>query len=254
MSQVRVKMCLACHKIIKGVNGNFRYRDDVEFCKCTLVEKVVQESAKDNHSIRCPVCDKIYEKYAHPDHLGFTDHCECDLKKEKVDAVKFARYVLGPGMVNEDGTLNTSAKEYTHYAFEADGTIKCGGKVLRQGDEPKPSRQIAEREHTRVVCVDSPGSGGACHEYRVVTSGFPGIVELCRVSFQNGPIKEGYANGVQNEDLLAIVIDRLQHFQKGQFACGENASALLKLQEALHWLDHRTADRKKRGVEGRSVG
>lgn len=53
-----------------------------------------------------------------------------------------------------------------------------------------------------------------------------------------------------NEALLAIVEDRLQGFQSGQYACRENALALTKLQEAMMWLQKRTRDRMARGVEG----
>jgi hypothetical protein len=58
---------------------------------------------------------------------------------------------------------------------------------------------------------------------------------------------------VDQEDLLAIVIHRLQGFQTGPFKCRENALALTKLEEALHWLNHRTARRVSRGVEGMNV-
>jgi hypothetical protein len=47
-----------------------------------------------------------------------------------------------------------------------------------------------------------------------------------------------------------ICIDRLRSFQSGDFKCRENALALTKLEEALHWLNHRTRDRQSRGVEG----
>ncbi|RPH88532.1 MAG: hypothetical protein EHM32_01115 [Spirochaetales bacterium] len=68
--------------------------------------------------------------------------------------------------------------------------------------------------------------------------------------FQNGPLKESGVNGCHNEDLIAIVIDRLNGFQSGDYNCRENALALTKLEEALHWLNHRTAARQVRGVEG----
>jgi hypothetical protein len=54
------------------------------------------------------------------------------------------------------------------------------------------------------------------------------------------------------EDLLQICRHRLQCFQDGNFACREHALALTKIEEALHWLKHRTADRQRRGVEGKS--
>jgi hypothetical protein len=50
--------------------------------------------------------------------------------------------------------------------------------------------------------------------------------------------------------LLAIVADRLRSFQKGQYACKANACALTHIEEAQHWLQQRTIERMRRGVEG----
>ncbi len=116
---------------------------------------------------------------------------------------------------------------------------------------------IGSRKYTSVICLDEPGAGGACHQYEVVKvpSNGPEMEErkiFSKVSFQNGPIKENGVNGCHQEDLIAIVIDRLQHFQKGEYACRENAVALTKLEEALMWLRKRTQDREDRGVEGTS--
>jgi predicted deacetylase len=58
---------------------------------------------------------------------------------------------------------------------------------------------------------------------------------------------------VQNEDLIGCVLARLQAFQKGEFACRENALAITKLEEALLWLRARTNGREQRGVEGTSA-
>lgn len=116
----------------------------------------------------------------------------------------------------------------------------------------------------RIEVFDAPGQGGANHAYRV------GGFELARnpsagdgvthnagtsmeVFFQNGPIAEVGVNGVTQEALLAIVIDRLRSFQAGPFSCKENACALTKCEEALHWLQQRTIARMRRGVEGRNV-
>lgn len=109
-------------------------------------------------------------------------------------------------------------------------------------------------EQLRVVALDDAGSGGACHKYEI---GWGGPEEMgtdqgnpCFLRFQDGPIAEVGTNGVTHEALLAIVIDRLQDFQRGPFACRENALALTKLEEAMHWLHHRTKLRVARGVEG----
>jgi len=103
-------------------------------------------------------------------------------------------------------------------------------------------------EAFRVTAVDDPGDGGANHVYDIVPT--IGNAKGLRIEFQNGPLKETPPNGLTNEILLAIVIDRLQGFQSGKFACRENALALTKLEEAVHWLNHRTQQRLARGVEG----
>lgn len=65
------------------------------------------------------------------------------------------------------------------------------------------------------------------------------------LNFQNGPIGEVGVNGITNEALLAIIVDRLSFFQKSQFACRENALAITKLEEGMHWLLARTLSRMR---------
>ena len=109
-----------------------------------------------------------------------------------------------------------------------------------------------------IVVLDEPGAGNACHKYAIYVPNDAHNQELnaaieCRINFQNGPIAEVGANGISNEALLAVVEDRLKGFQSGQYACRENAIALTKIQEAMHWLHHRTRERVQRGVEGTST-
>lgn len=113
-----------------------------------------------------------------------------------------------------------------------------------------------------ITVNDEPGAGGANHAYKI--EGFdlsknpsandPEYGQYAgksvEIFFQNGPINEAGLNGVTQEVLLVIVADRLRTFQAGQFACRENALALTKVEEALHWLHHRTKARMERGVEG----
>src|ERR1051325_1961300 len=56
-------------------------------------------------------------------------------------------------------------------------------------------------------------------------------------------------DGPMNEEVLRVLIDRL-NFLNQKAPCRENSIAITKLQEALFWLEHRTIDRKARGVEG----
>ena len=123
---------------------------------------------------------------------------------------------------------------------------------------------IGSKRFTKVLVTDEPGQDGACHNYSIGRSVvappneeltrkiFPADV-FGRIKFQNGPVKEFGVNGCHQEDLLAIVIDRLKNFQSGDLACRENAIALTKIEEAMHWLNHRTNERIKRGVEGTTV-
>lgn len=109
-----------------------------------------------------------------------------------------------------------------------------------------------------VNVTDQPGSGGANHRYEV--TGFDASTNPSHrdpegrdkkvVLFQNGPVNEVGVNGLTHEVLIAICIDRLRSFQNGPYSCRENALALTKLEEALHWLEHRTKVRVLRGVEG----
>lgn len=113
-----------------------------------------------------------------------------------------------------------------------------------------------------IEVTDEPGSGGANHRYEVTgfdtknngskadIAGFTASFARLLVLFQNGPIKEFGVNGVTQETLLAIVIDRLRAFQAGPFSCRDNAVALTHCEEALMWLQRRTRERIKRGVEG----
>lgn len=57
------------------------------------------------------------------------------------------------------------------------------------------------------------------------------------------------SDGTTNEEVLAMLIDRLA-FVGDLVPCRETALAKTRVEEALMWLNKRTADRKSRGVEG----
>ena len=113
-----------------------------------------------------------------------------------------------------------------------------------------------------ILTMDNPGSGGAHRHYHIAgfnsetnpsdpftrRHGIPAT--YMSILFQNGPIQEVGVNGVTHESLLAVVIHRLKCFQEGPFACKENEMALLKIQEAMHWMQQRTLRRIRAGVEG----
>lgn len=75
-------------------------------------------------------------------------------------------------------------------------------------------------------------------------------ITLSFIDFQCGPIKENGVNGCCNEDLLVMILERLNGFQNSEFKCRENAIAITKIEEALLWLRKRTMGRENRGIEG----
>jgi len=74
------------------------------------------------------------------------------------------------------------------------------------------------------------------------------------ITWQDGPL---VVDGVRREpsgafvkDVIGAALGRIQFYQASKFKCRENALAITKLEEALHWLDARTRDREARQVEG----
>ena len=72
-------------------------------------------------------------------------------------------------------------------------------------------------------------------------------------TLQNGPVKENGVNGCQVDTIIYAAKAILRGLNK-EFPCRENSLAINKLDEALHWLEFRKADRARRGVEGKSEG
>ena len=110
-----------------------------------------------------------------------------------------------------------------------------------------------------ITVVDDPGHGGANHRYEISgynaksnSSAGEDDNQRAVILFQNGPIDvDGNGvNGLTHEALLAIVADRLRSFQRGPYSCKANACALTHIEEAQHWLQQRTLERMRRGVEG----
>lgn len=82
-----------------------------------------------------------------------------------------------------------------------------------------------------------------------------------QIEWQNGPLgqqltsdqPEPEPNGAFVETVLSAAKQRLDFYQGasgGKFACRENALAITKIEEALHWLEARTKRRVSAGVEG----
>ncbi len=90
------------------------------------------------------------------------------------------------------------------------------------------------------------------HEYEL-ESMYGGPAQV--LTFITKGVKEGEGkfvtlkDGTTNEEVLAVLIDRLQTLQEIGY-CKENSIVITKLEESLMWLNKRTEDRLSRGVEG----
>jgi hypothetical protein len=75
---------------------------------------------------------------------------------------------------------------------------------------------------------------------------------------QKEPYNEGsfemktVQDGTTNEEVIEMLIDRLQSQHK-KMPSKETACCITHLEEGLMWLNKRTSDRMKRGVEGKMV-
>ena len=110
---------------------------------------------------------------------------------------------------------------------------------------------LCTQKYTLVGCEDKDRQKfNAPHHFEVANVETLEVIQT--IDFQEGPIKENGINGVNNEDLILMVLTRLNSFQESNFKCRENEIAISKLEEALMWLRKRTMDRELRNVEGTS--
>lgn len=78
------------------------------------------------------------------------------------------------------------------------------------------------------------------------------------IKWQDGPLGRGNdrkePNGAFVETVIDAALQRIQFYQASKFNCRENALAITKLEEALHWLNARTNRREQSGTEGTHTG
>lgn len=105
------------------------------------------------------------------------------------------------------------------------------------------------KHNIRIIAHPQQGEQGDLRRdlYRIETP-YPGqhTTAVIEIRFQNGSRHAG----ITNEALVAIVLDRLRNFQDSPYRCRQNALAITKLEESLHWLRDRATERRRRNVEG----
>lgn len=104
-------------------------------------------------------------------------------------------------------------------------------------------------KYTKVYCEDE-WKYNAPHHFEVKATDDGRV--LSRIDFQEGPVNETGVNGVANEDLLLMVLTRLECFQNTEYRCEENQNAIYAILEAVDSLRRRTIIRSATGKEGTS--
>ena len=110
------------------------------------------------------------------------------------------------------------------------------------------------------------GTAGPIVGENVEVDGVPAGGRVAGVGFeivwQDRPLGRGedriQAEGAFVADVLLALIERVRFYQgesgggAGRFRCRENRHMIAKMEEALHWDEHRTRERERRRVEGLS--
>jgi hypothetical protein len=124
---------------------------------------------------------------------------------------------------------------------------KIKGEQMRQVkfNKANPCNDLID-----IAAGDERTLGNASYEYYMTYPVKAGGVETQKLVFQNGPINEVGTNGITQEALITVCIDRLECFQNSEFACEENKEALQFLSAAVTILNSRTKRRIDEGTEG----
>lgn len=184
------------------------------------------KALKEGHKVKLPSWDGFWQ---------------WDYEKETVMMhCKDGRIIDIRDMENVEFTLENIASSDWEIATPDNTDIKVKEFVELDSD-------ILQNDFTKVF-HEKEFIHNAPHRYRIINAN--NLETLQSLKFQEGPIKEAGQNGIFMEDLIAICICNLEHFQRSAFGCRENAVAITHLETALMFLNKRKQNRVRRGVLG----
>ena len=103
--------------------------------------------------------------------------------------------------------------------------------------------------YTRVL-MDKIYRYNAPHNFKLIDVERGDVID--KIHMQEGPVNECGVNGWANEDLINIVITRLEAFNNSPYSSVYNTEAIGHLRNAIASLNARTKKRKDEGKEGTS--
>jgi hypothetical protein len=121
--------------------------------------------------------------------------------------------------------------------------------------EIKEGQRLSILNRAITILAEEPENEGAPASYSIRVAPSPRVkaeVLTVELPFQRGAVGvDGEnVNGLSDEALIEVLINRLKAFQAGRWACETNGVALSHLESALAALEDRTARRRTAGVEG----
>jgi hypothetical protein len=148
------------------------------------------------------------------------------------------------------GTLAAFVHQHTRLSVNVNPRNRAGMAVCSRSPKPTPpeATMLDRFEATNELDDQGRPAGGTVRGVGL------------SIDWQKGPLREqgsdepAEPNGAFVETVIAAAIQRIEHYQEGQFACDENAKALMHLRLALEACHRRTARRTSQGVEGTHQG
>lgn len=141
------------------------------------------------------------------------------------------------------GYISWSPKDVFEHSYQPD----CVQNVVFGSEIHKDDNDITVSHNETVKTPEGEQLLEPGHFYDILAG-----EQLIPVQFQLGPVKEFGVNGITNEALLAIVLHRLRLLNE-KFPCRENSLAITNIEQGQMWLEQRTRNRQKRGVEGYNI-
>ena len=103
----------------------------------------------------------------------------------------------------------------------------------------KISNPVYDEALTYLAAQEKDDGNPTHHDFQIRRTSDDSV--LGKVHFQQGALSAEGPNGILNEDLLMMIIDRVESFQSSKLKCRENENALQHLYEALFWLTLRNS-------------
>jgi len=148
-----------------------------------------------------------------------------------------------PNHPDHEGYISWSPKEVFEHSYHRQATSgSVWGSEIYMDDNG-----VTVTHNERIQTPEGEQELPSGHFYDVLCGDL-----INPIQFQLGPIQENGVNGVTNEALLAIVLHRLRILNE-KFPCRENSLAITNIEQGQMWLEQRTRNRQKRGVEGLNI-